>query len=141
MVTVCLISLQDCYLGPSNTFPQLLDQLAQDFLGPPHPPPPTSSGPFACSLCPKTLSNPVLLQKHLEYHKLKQRPGYECSVCGKKSVYLSNHKKHMRIHTGEKPYWCQYCPYRTGDRSNLKAHMVTHTANRQGAQQFGGPNQ
>jgi len=49
--------------------------------------------------------------------------GHTCSTCFKWFKYLSDFKRHLVVHTGEKPFECPACPYRVGQYHNLKKHM------------------
>lgn len=51
---------------------------------------------------------------------------HECSVCKKKLGRKQELKRHMLLHTGEKPFSCPVCEKRFIQKSNLKSHIVTH---------------
>ncbi|XP_050728506.1 longitudinals lacking protein, isoforms H/M/V-like isoform X6 [Eriocheir sinensis] len=49
-----------------------------------------------------------------------------CAVCGKVfkgHKYKFRLRRHMIIHTGEKPFACPYCPHRANIRNNLTRHI------------------
>ena len=48
-----------------------------------------------------------------------------CPLCGRVMLFKSEFEKHMRTHTGEKPFVCHMCPYRSAQRSNLNVHLRT----------------
>ncbi|XP_045103735.1 zinc finger and SCAN domain-containing protein 10-like isoform X11 [Portunus trituberculatus] len=55
-------------------------------------------------------------------------PSKLCSICGRgfggKNRQF-NLARHMRTHTGEKPYACPFCPHRATQKVNLKGHVIT----------------
>ena len=59
--------------------------------------------------------------------KRKRTQRHECDVCEKRFRTSGHLKKHMRIHTNEKPYECDVCEKRFRDSGNLKLHMRIHT--------------
>ncbi|KAK4324187.1 hypothetical protein Pmani_005189 [Petrolisthes manimaculis] len=46
-----------------------------------------------------------------------------CPVCGHLARQKKDLKKHLRVHTGEKPYACPWCAYRSTQNSNLRTHI------------------
>ena len=51
---------------------------------------------------------------------------HRCSLCPYKSIFKSNMDKHLKTHSGEKPFACTVCNYKTIQKSNLTAHMLRH---------------
>ena len=48
---------------------------------------------------------------------------WKCRICGVVSSQRINFKKHLMIHSGEKPYSCSFCGYKTARKENLKRHV------------------
>ena len=49
-----------------------------------------------------------------------------CSYCGKVCAFRSDLEKHLRVHTGAKPYKCELCGKAFSQKGTLKTHMLVH---------------
>ncbi|KAM4606903.1 zinc finger and BTB domain-containing protein 17 isoform 2-T2 [Discoglossus pictus] len=52
---------------------------------------------------------------------------HKCEYCGKIFTHTGNFTRHIRIHTGEKPFSCQVCNKAFSDPAACKAHEKTHS--------------
>ena len=50
----------------------------------------------------------------------------KCSFCDYTCPQKSDMRKHIRIHTGERPYPCPHCPYRAVQKHHLDNHVMGH---------------
>lgn len=48
---------------------------------------------------------------------------YFCPYCGKALRQVEDLRRHVRTHTGEKPYGCPYCAHHCSRNDNLKVHI------------------
>nr|XP_056722870.1 zinc finger protein with KRAB and SCAN domains 1-like [Euleptes europaea] len=55
---------------------------------------------------------------------------YECSYCGKRWPCQSQLRRHVKIHTGERPHKCVDCGKSFSTSSNLSQHKRVHTGER-----------
>uniref|UniRef100_A0A4W5R634 C2H2-type domain-containing protein n=1 Tax=Hucho hucho TaxID=62062 RepID=A0A4W5R634_9TELE len=52
---------------------------------------------------------------------------HKCPDCGKEFTQANKLERHMRTHTGERPYQCSVCGMRFNQKGNLKTHFKVHT--------------
>ncbi|KAG7172277.1 Chorion transcription factor Cf2-like 2 [Homarus americanus] len=77
-----------------------------------------------CPYCTHTTVRKDHMSKHIRTHT-GEKP-FVCTHCPHRSSTKYALNKHIRIHTGEKPYNCTLCPYRASQRSALQCHLLKH---------------
>ncbi|XP_010209629.1 PREDICTED: zinc finger and BTB domain-containing protein 7C-like [Tinamus guttatus] len=65
-----------------------------------------------------------------EERKVKPKASQQCPICNKVIMGAGKLPRHMRTHTGEKPYMCNICEVRFTRQDKLKIHMRKHTGER-----------
>lgn len=96
--------------------------------------------------CTKKFKDKISMRKHLYTHGPKV---HTCNECNKSYYNLSQLKKHMSVHSGQKPFGVRFkfiktffllylffqctfagCNKRFTNNSTLKSHMRTHKGKR-----------
>ena len=52
---------------------------------------------------------------------------FQCKTCAKNFTVKKNLMRHMKIHSGQKPYQCKTCSKCFNNSKTLKNHKITHT--------------
>lgn len=84
----------------------------------------TGERPHVCDVCDRRFSQIGQLNFHRKFHN---NPRYRCHVCSKPFLRPSDIEKHMRTHTGEKPYDCKICPKSFAQLGALQQHERIHS--------------
>ncbi|XP_055077182.1 zinc finger protein 773-like isoform X2 [Periophthalmus magnuspinnatus] len=78
-----------------------------------------------CAVCEKVFGNSKDLKRHMVVHT-GEKP-YSCSVCGKKFTRKGSMQYHMAVHTGDRPFRCHVCSKTFSQKGNLQAHLALHS--------------
>ncbi|XP_061413903.1 myeloid zinc finger 1-like [Lethenteron reissneri] len=94
--------------------------------GAPGVPNPEKLARLRCRHCGKAFRSNADLVRHVRVHT-GERP-YVCGICGKRFNQPGPLSTHRRVHTGEQPYGCLVCGKRFSQASGLHRHQKTQHA-------------
>ncbi len=86
----------------------------------------TVSKTHACLQCDYVATQKSHLTRHLRSHT-GERP-YKCDQCGYRAIQKAHLTVHSRVHTGERPFACKHCDYKAGRKDQFTRHQTTCAA-------------
>lgn len=84
---------------------------------------------YGCKLCPRTFASSSMLNVHYT-HTHRDKPQYDCEVCGRAFSVKRELATHRRLHDGQPTHRCAQCHKEFGTKQLLRKHELWHTGER-----------
>ena len=81
---------------------------------------------YMCRYCAQRFDDWENIKEHVSLHLKGKHSNHTCSVCGKEYRTPSKLQRHVRVHSGERPYACTVCGRRFTRSDHVKQHMKVH---------------
>ncbi|XP_068006354.1 zinc finger and BTB domain-containing protein 46 isoform X2 [Melanerpes formicivorus] len=101
--------------------------------GPAEALPPRQLSRFQCSKCPASFTLKSNMERHektihFDFNEFTViRKKFKCPYCSFSAMHQCILKRHMRSHTGERPYPCEICGKKFTRREHMKRHTLVHS--------------
>uniref|UniRef100_A0A8C4Q077 C2H2-type domain-containing protein n=1 Tax=Eptatretus burgeri TaxID=7764 RepID=A0A8C4Q077_EPTBU len=80
-----------------------------------------------CTICNRQFLTETALHLHVDKHPVKiSHRRHKCNQCPYSSDHKGNLNKHVRTHTGERPYKCIVCGRAFAQSTTCQRHLNTH---------------
>ncbi|XP_063361600.1 gastrula zinc finger protein XlCGF52.1-like [Cydia amplana] len=87
--------------------------------------------PYRCNVCSNSFTCKQNLEAHMIWsHTDEKQWGFECQFCNKRWPNKNELRRHLRTHTGERPYSCDICKKSFKRKYYLVYHIRAHNNER-----------